>query len=101
MIARKARYESIGAAHKVFHNDVNKGINFSGKFGSASTIWYPASGCRYYDVGSLYRVGSGGYWSASLNSFYAYGLYFFDHGYVGPSGSDGRAYGQAVRCVRE
>ncbi len=84
------------------YNDVNKGINFFGKFGSASTIWYPASGCRYYDVGSLYRVGSGGgYWSASLNSFYAYGLYFFDHGYVGPSGRDGRAYGQAVRCVKE
>ena len=47
-------------------DDTNKGMNFSGKFGSASTIWYPASGFRYYYVGGLDYVGyCGVYWSAS------------------------------------
>ena len=83
------------------YNYANKGINFSGKFGSASTIWYPASGCRDYD-GSLSSVGNGGiYWSASLYGGSAYCLYFSSNGRVSPSYRSYRAGGQAVRCVRE
>ena len=48
---------------------VNKGMNFSGIFGSGSTIWYPAAGFRFSsDVtyGELYDVGRRGYyWTAS------------------------------------
>ncbi len=80
------------------YSSINEGMNFSGKFGSASTIWYPASGCR----NSLFDVGYYGYcWSASPCSNYAYCLYFGSNGLVYPSYSSFRAYGFAVRCVRE
>lgn len=82
------------------YDSTNEGMNFSGYFGSASIIWYPASGCRYYNDGSLSGVGySGGYWSASPISFSAYYLYF-NYYYVYPSDSILRAYGQSVRCLQ-
>ena len=84
------------------YNSTKEGINFSGKFGSASTIWYPASGCRYDRGGSLYGVGDLGlYWSASPSNSIAYGLGFFNFGSVDPSGGDSRAYGLSVRCLQE
>ena len=43
-------------------NSTSKGMNFSGKFGSASTIWYPAAGYLEYDDGCLYNVGYFGFW---------------------------------------
>ena len=77
-------------------------MNFSGKFGSDQTIWYPASGYRFYDGGGLDDVGGvGGYWSASPNSYGAYDLGFGGNGYVVPSDSSTRAPGYSVRCVRE
>ena len=61
-------------------------------FGSASTIWYPASGFRYYYDGSLIYVGgSGRYWSASPSSNHAYLLYLDDYDSVNPS-NDSRAF---------
>jgi hypothetical protein len=84
------------------YDNINEGMNFSGKFGSASTIWYPASGYRYGGGGSLGSVGSSGYyWSASPRSYGAYALYFYDNGYVGPSDDDLRANGRSVRCLQE
>ena len=84
------------------YNSTNKGMNFSGKSGSASTIWYPASGYRSSSDGSLYIVGYGGScWSASPYDYLAYYLYFFNGGYVIPSGSSNRASGQSVRCLQE
>lgn len=78
----------------------NAGINFSGKFGSASTIWYPASGYRravgLSDVDYL-----GQYWSASPFSVYASCLYFDSDGLVGTSSYSSRAGGNAVRCIQE
>ena len=77
-------------------------MNFSGKFGSASTIWYPVSGYRNYYDGSLNGVGyRGNYWSASPSNFNAYNLYFYDNGNVNPLGSSNRACGLSVRCVKE
>ena len=77
-------------------------MNFSGKFGSASTIWYPASGYRYYRDGSLRGVGSFGYcWSASPYSYEAYILYFNFNGSVYPSDDYYRASGYSVRCLQE
>ena len=84
------------------YDSTNEGMDFSGKFGSASTIWYPASGdCGNFD-GSLYYVGNGGYcWSASPCNIYAYGLSFLYYGGVLPSSSFNRASGRSVRCLQE
>ena len=77
-------------------------MNFSGKFGSASTIWYPASGYRHLYDGFLSTVGLiGYYWSASPDSNDAYNVYFNDDSYVNPSASNYRAYGYSVRCLQE
>ena len=77
-------------------------MNFSGEFGNDQTIWYPASGYRYSDDGSLTDVGySGDYWSGSPGNDGAYDLYFNYHGRVNPSSGGNRASGQSVRCFRE
>ena len=80
-----------------------EGMNFSGKFGSASTIWYPASGFRSGNFGgTLCNVGRGGYYcSASPYGYYAYDMYFYDNGSVYPSSNMVRAGGSSVRCLRE
>ena len=84
------------------YDSTNKGMNFSGKFGSASTIWYPASSCRGNGDGILYFVGIGGnYWSASPDGNDAYFLYFNGGGCVDPSNVHLRASGQSVRCLQE
>ena len=84
------------------YNSSNKGMNFSGKFGSASTIWYPASGFRHNLDGGLRNVGSSGdYWSASPLDNSAYGLGFRNVGDVYPSDYSLRAGGRSVRCLQE
>ena len=81
----------------------NMGMNFSGDFGIASTIWYPASGHRCSDDGALFSVGdSGSYWSVTLGSNRAYELYFDITGNVCPTlNSSGRAQGISIRCLQE
>ena len=77
----------------------NRGMNFSGKFGSASTIWYPATGSRYFDDGEL-RGYEGLYWSVTPSDIAACSLeIFFDE--VRPHAVTNRANGQAVRCLKE
>ena len=84
------------------YDSTNEGMNFSGEFGFDQIIWYPASGYRYGNDGSLGSVGnSGDYWSASPYSYGAYYLRFSYYGGVDPSGSCGRALGQSVRCLQE
>ena len=86
------------------YNSTNEGMNFSGKFGSDQTIWYPASGNRNYRAGSLRNVGDrGSNWSASPenDSYFAYGLYFKSNGRVNPSPSFTHADGRSVRCLQE
>lgn len=82
------------------HDGTNEGMNFSGKFGSAATIWYPASGYRYGSGGSLYDVGyDGHYWSASPCNPDAYDLCFHYSGSGGTSYDD-CANAQSVRCLQ-
>ena len=85
------------------YNSTNEGMNFSGKFGSASTIWYPASGSRHsYYGGSLNSVGNNGYyWSASPFNCSACYLVFNKYGSVYPSYNSNRASGLSVRCLQE
>lgn len=86
----------------LLYDSTNEGMNFSGKFGSYQTIWYPASGYRNGYDSSLGVVGSYEfYWSASPISSLAFNLFFDCNGYVHPSGSNYRAYGQSVRCLQE
>ena len=89
------------------YNSTNEGMDFSGKFGSASSIWYPASGFRYTFDGSLDDVGSlGCYWSASpcihgsFVSYNAYYLIFNENGYLNPSDPSVRERGLSVRCLQ-
>ena len=86
------------------YDSTNIGINFSGKFGSASVIWYPASGYKdsYNGIvkNSSYYGYRGCYWSASPNDYYACYLFFYENGKVDPSSSDDRAEGKSVRCLR-
>ena len=76
----------------------NTGLNFSGKFGSASTIWYPSSGYRGI---SAPTGGWGRFWSASPNDSKAYYLEFDSYSRVYPSMSNSRVYAFAVRCIKE
>ena len=98
----KALGSSFSFIQRSLYNSSNEGMNFSGQFGSASTIWYPASGCRRDSDGGLGGVGISGYcWSASPYSNEAHGLSLYDDGYVYPSSGHYRAYGQSVRCLQE
>ena len=92
------------------YSSTSEGMNFSGKFGSDQTIWYPASGYRSSrrdngtTDGSLYGVDDVGYyWSASpfSNGNSAYDLRITDAGRVEPVYYDGRANGYSVRCLQE
>lgn len=79
-----------------------KGMDFSGKFGDATTIWYPAAGQRFYSDGRLFDVGSKGrYWSATAISYSAYSFSIDDTHYVSTSNSDWRAEANSVRCQKE
>lgn len=99
----KAHGSSSGFTQSSLYDSINEGMNFSDKFGSDQTIWYPASGCRESSDGCLYNVGyRGGYWSASPNSSgEAYFLYFCNNGCVGLSNGGCRAGGRSVRCLQE
>ena len=84
----------------VFEN-VDRGMNFSGKFGSDQTIWYPAPGFRGYSDGSFSKVAYYGlYWAASTYGQRANNLCIYDDGTVA-SRNGSRAYGCSVRCIKE
>ena len=83
------------------YDSTNKGMNFSGKFGSAGTIWYPAAGYLDGGDGSLGLVGGGYWWSCAPDGSRAYYLYFFLSGIVYPSDYTNRAGGRSVRCLQE
>ena len=72
--------------------------NAAGAF--ASPLKLPVAGYRYYSNGSLYYVGSiGFYWSSLVGSTYSRGLVFgSDNAYMH---SYHRAYGLSVRCIKD
>ena len=96
--------KALGSASSVDcpYDSANNGMNFSGKFGSASIIWYPASGYRSNSSGGSGYVGNYGYyWSASPKNNSGYYLNFSSSGYVFQSNYGSRVRGQSVRCVKE
>ena len=83
------------------YDNTNNGMNFSSKFGSASTIWYPSSGYHYGNSSTNTSVGGVGYyWSASPTSNNAYVLRIMSSGSVSMTGTRNRVQGLSVRCVR-
>ena len=81
----------------------NKGMNFSGKFGSASTIWYPASGSIGYSGDDVNSVGSYGYyWSASPFTYFGakYTLWF-SYDTVSTRAYNSPSEALSVRCSKE
>jgi uncharacterized protein (TIGR02145 family) len=65
-----------------------------------TTLFLPANGQRSTKDGLLYRAGSfAQYWSSSLADANAYCLYI-DSGNVNPGFSAYRAYGFAIRCIK-
>ena len=87
------------------YDSTNEGMNFSGKFGEDSIIWYPAAGNIVYCSSSsdaVDNVGdSGTYWSATPSGCNACVLLFYDDTRVWQSTNSLRAYGFSVRCVKE
>ena len=64
--------------------------------------YYSASGCRNDSTGAFGIVGTNGcYWSASPNSTFGCSLGFNSSGSVNPAGINYRAFGFAVRCVKD
>lgn len=84
-------------------DDKAKGMNFNGLFGADKLIWYPASGCGEYQDGKLHFVGGSAlYWSCTPKGNNAYMLDFYvEKGFTNPERDNYRAYGRAVRCVRD
>jgi hypothetical protein len=65
-----------------------------------TTLFLPANGYRSYGSGYLYSQGTSGYyWSISIISANAYYLSFNSSG-VNPANSSYRAYGFALRCIK-
>ena len=79
----------------------NFGHNFWTSSSKTATIYFPASGLRFYD-GSVVNIGSSGnYWSAvPYNTYQGCGLDFHSD-YVSPLGGNNRSMGWAVRPVSE
>ena len=88
-------------SHGSFTGSINKGMNFSGKFGSSSTIWYPAAGSLEDWDGRLGFDSFGMWWSCTTIASGAKYLCLSYDGEVFPSYGHGRAYGCSVRCLQE
>ena len=88
------------------YDSSNEGMLFGSGISSPAT-WYPASGCRIYDLATLGSVSfSGSYWSVSPDVAGFFGsmacvLYIYYDGDVNPTDSSNRANGLSVRCLQE
>ena len=89
------------------YDSSNYGINFGGvgegKLGNASSIWYPAAGCRDFSDGNLKQVNFyGNYWATTDNNEGATLLRLLKTGKVTPNvtGAD-IANGNSVRCCKD
>ena len=83
--------------------DWDWGRNFNNKITSPdATVYFPASGYRDSNVGSLYGVGYDGYyWSAVPYSMYDGCFLYFRQWFVYPQYDYFRSYGFSVRPVAE
>lgn len=82
----------------VILDNTNKGVDFSGKFGSDESIWYPAAcsrngiSCSYEGYGVVGR-----YWSSSPDS----NIMLFNSSTFVPVQSHSQSNACSVRCLKE
>ena len=82
--------------------DWDMGWNFKAGGSSTATVYFPASGYRGCDDGSLYYMGSKGcYWSAVPDLTSSGCSLDFEQGGVTPQNDGTRSYGCSVRPVRD
>ena len=96
--------KALGSSSDTRHsyNSIDIGMNFSGKFGDATTIWYPLAGTRGYKDGVLTSTGFySNYWSSSSTASSPYYLYIYYWGNVWPAGTYAQANCLSVRCIHE
>ncbi|MBO5419058.1 MAG: hypothetical protein J6A22_03140 [Bacteroidales bacterium] len=80
-------------------NPSSKGIIFAS---TSPASWFPASGFRYFDDGSIGYIGVDGYyWSSTPSRTDGYYMYFNYGGYVDPAFTNYRSFGFAVRCQKK
>ncbi|MBQ7811836.1 MAG: hypothetical protein IJ394_04685 [Bacteroidales bacterium] len=81
-----------------FYSDTNKGINFSGMFGSDSSIWYPAAGELHYNF--FMNTGDVGYyWSVTpWDDYHVTYLFFYDSDLRLLHAGHGKGF--SVRCYK-
>lgn len=93
--------ENADQSFAITWDETNCGSDYAGVFGSASSIWYPATGIRFRTSGSItnYKM-YGAYWSATPSNDRSYILYQYSPGNAQLSGTFGRGEGIAIRCVR-
>lgn len=84
------------------YDKTNRGMDFAGKFGPDSSIWYPCAPDRDDTTGKLSGGGYGGsVWSASQEYSRPIVLFFNYQEYLEPSHGGYGANGFSVRCSRE
>ena len=94
--------KACGTSSNFSLSKTGRGIEFSGIFGDAQSIWYPDAGYRNRASGRLEAVGSdGSYWSASLNGSKVYYLLLNYVGGIYPSQFNDKGLSRAVRCQKE
>lgn len=82
------------------YDELNEGMNFSGKFGTSSTIWYPNAGA-ISNLGELVFSGISCCYSVTPCDVFAYSLLFVDDGRLQQSYHNSyRATGNSVRCYK-
>ena len=93
-------WQKAGFDHQSYDSS-NEGMLFGSGISSPAT-WYPASGYRNRDGGSLGGVGFFGfYWSVTSLGSNAFYLSFSGSGNVHPTNYHYLAYGQSIRCLQE
>ena len=80
------------------YDNTNNGINFTGKLGSASSIWYPSISRNR--GGNISTYSSASYWSVTDNGMTAHCL-SFNNEEIAPQASTYRAMALPVRCIQE
>lgn len=101
MKAAQVDPENADQSFAITWDDTNHGCNYGGVFGSASSIWYPATGIRFRQSGSITNEKMyGAYWTVTPVYNKSYILYHYSSGNAQLSGSFGRGEGIAVRCVK-
>lgn len=96
--------KALGSSKEVTvpHDYQNHGINFTGIYGDAESIWYPASGGRDGSFSDLYI--NHHYWSCSTSEFgsqSAYCMMFYYGGTLFTFDRIDRSYASPVRCLQE